>query len=142
NVELVAAPNTIAGTVSVHVPTEFQSAGLGALFNLCCSCNCDCDPCACCACFDGPSWWRLDFLIGYRYAELRDSVTVNENLVSLMPDLPGTFLVQDRFTSKNRFNGAELGIIAQSFKGRWLFEGIYKLAIGNTNQFVTINGST
>jgi hypothetical protein len=110
------------------------------LFNLCCSSSCD--SCDCCPSFAGPSSWRLDFLIGYRWAELKDQVNINENLVSLRTDLPGTFLVNDRFTSQNRFNGVELGVLAQSYRGRWSLEGFSKIAIGATNEFVTINGST
>ena len=144
NVEQVASPGSIAGTVSVHIPTQFQGAGVGMLFNLCCSSCCDscCDSCSCCPFFDGPSSWRLDFLLGYRWAQLNDQVNINENLVSLNTELPGSFLVNDRFTSQNRFNGVELGIIAQSYHGRWSLEGVMKMALGVTNEFVTINGST
>src|SRR5262249_34575143 len=106
NVEQVASPGSIAGTVSVHIPTQFQGAGVGMLFNLCCSSSCGncyddcCDSCSCCPMFDGPSSWRVDFLLGYRWAQLNDQVNINENLVSLNTELPGSFLVNDRFTSQ------------------------------------------
>jgi hypothetical protein len=91
---------------------------------------------------NGPGWWRIDFLLGYRYAQLFDTVEVNESLVSLLTDAPGTFQVNDTFRTRNRFNGVELGTIASTYRGRWSLEGYTKIALGNSSEFVGINGST
>jgi len=112
NVENVAAPGIIAGTVSVEAQTRFQSAGLRLLYNLCCSQGCydyDCMPS-----LNGPGGRRLDFLVGWRYARLGDSLAINENLTSLQTGAPGTFLVNDTFTSQNVFDGVESGTIRQT----------------------------
>ena len=140
NVEQVASPGSIEGSVSVSAPTQFMGAGLGMRFNLCCGTQCfECD---CLPSFNGPSYWRLDFLLGYRYARLGDGVNVNENLVSVVPTLPGQFLVNDSFRTVNQFNGVEFGTAAFKSRGRWSLEWITKLGMGFTNEFASINGST
>jgi len=140
NVENVAAPDIISGTVSVSAQTRLQSAGLRMLINLCCSQQCydyDCMPS-----LNGPGGRRLDFLIGYRYARLSDSLSINENLTSLESTAPGMFLVNDSFQTQNVFNGLELGTVMQHYRGRWNLELTTKMALGNSRQSVTINGST
>jgi hypothetical protein len=140
NIENVAAPNTIAGTVSVNAQTRFQSAGLRLLFNLCCSQACSVDECL--PSLSGPCGRRVDLLIGYRYARLSDSVAINENLTSLETANPGSFLVNDGFNTQNVFNGVELGTSMLAYRGRWSATLLTKLALGNTRQSVDINGST
>jgi hypothetical protein len=139
NVEQVSSPGAIAGTVSVAAQTRFQSAGLRLRFNLCCSSQCYE---SCCPSLNGPGWYRLDFLLGYRYARLGDSVSITENLTSLDANHPGTFVVNDRFNTQNTFNGVEFGTLMQRYRGHWSIELLSKIAMGNVNQVVNINGST
>lgn len=139
NIEQVSSPGSLAGTVSVASQTRFQSAGLRALFNLCCSNSCyD----SCCPSLSGPGWYRLDFLVGYRYARLSDNLGINENLTSLVANNPGTFLVNDRFSTQNTFNGVEFGTSLQANRARWTVELLTKLAMGTVNEMVSIDGST
>jgi hypothetical protein len=141
NVEQVASPGTIAGTVGVNVPTTFQSAGLRMLFNLCCGEHCYNDYTF--DWFNGHGGYRIDFLLGYRFARLTDSVSVQENLTSLSTALPaGTFVVNDSFRTANTFNGIELGTQMVGFRGRVSIEFLSKLALGGVDQIVNINGST
>ncbi len=139
-VEQVALPGSVAGSVSVATSTRFQGAGLRMLFNLCC-----CDSCYTNCQFpglSGPGGYRVDFLLGYRYLQLADTVGINENLTSLNPDQPGTFFVNDSFATRNVFNGLELGTSVQSYRGRWSVQWISKLALGFNSETVNINGST
>ena len=140
NVEQVASPGSIAGTVAVNVPTQFQSAGVNMLFNLCCCNNCYCD--ACLPGMNGPGGYRLDFMLGYRFYRLGDGVNVTETLASLDPTLPGSFIVNDSFTTQNQFHGVEFGTSMQAFRGLWGFECLSRIAMGNNTEMVTINGST
>ena len=140
NVEQVASPGSLAGTVTVDASTTFQSAGMRALINICCSQSC-CAP-SCFGCLDGPSSKRIDFLIGYRFARMTDSLGITENLNSLEATQPGSFLVHDGFGTTNTFNGVELGTVYQKYRGRWSLEGILKMALGSTHQTVSINGFT
>ncbi len=140
NVEQVAFPNSIEGSVAVNTYTQFLGAGARLRFNLCCGQSCYPNPCNPCSSI--PGGYRFDFLLGYRYLRLGDGVSVNENLTSLQTSLPGTFLVNDSFRTLNQFNGIDFGTMATIYRGRWSLELIYRLALGNTNQFVSINGST
>ena len=80
--QLVAFPGVLAGSVGVRSSSDFIGGGLGFICNLCC------DPCG-----------RLDFVYGFRYLNLRDDITINENLTAL----PGSsvpagtrFIIEDR----------------------------------------------
>lgn len=140
NVEQVALPGSIAGSVAVDAETRFQSAGVRMLWNLCCSTQCYNDDCF--PMWNGPGGRRLDVLLGYRYARLSDSLAINEDLTSLQTEAPGTFLVNDTFQTQNVFNGAELGAVWTGYRGRWLAMLIGKLALGNVYETVSIRGST
>lgn len=145
NVEQVASPGVISGTVTGNTYTRFSSAGARFLFNICCGSKCYAN--SWCPSFDGPGAWRLDFLVGYRYLNLSDGVIVNENLSTVAQPaagLPaGTFNVNDTFTTRNQFNGAELGAMYSLYRGnRWSFEFLEKVALGNMNELATINGFT
>ena len=140
NVEQIAFPNSISGSVGVDTYTRFLGAGARLRFNLCCSSGCYTNNCF--PGLSGPGGSRIDLLLGYRYLRLADGVSVNENLTSLQPNLPGTFLVNDSFRTVNQFNGIDFGALMQVYRGRWSLELIYRLALGNTNQLVNINGST
>jgi len=140
NVEQVASPGSIAGTVAVNVPTQFQSAGVNLLVNLCCCNECFCD--ACLPGMNGPGGCRVDFMIGYRFYRLSDGVDITETLASLDPTAPGSFIVNDSFSSQTQFHGVEFGTSMQTFRGLWGFEAISRIAMGNNTEYVTINGST
>ena len=140
NVEQVASPGSIAGTVTADAYTRLLGARARMRFNLCCGQGCY--PCQWLPGMSGPGGYRLDFLLGYRYLRLGDGVSVNENLTSLNPNLPGSFVINDTFKSVNQFNGIEIGTAWMAYRGRWSLELLYKLALGNTNQLVNISGST
>ncbi len=140
NVEQIAFPDSIQGSVGVNTYTTFLGAGARLRFNLCCSQGCFANQCL--PGMNGPGGYRLDLLLGYRYLRLADGVSVTENLTSLQTNLPGTFYVVDSFKTVNQFNGIDFGALMQVYRGRWSLELIYRLALGNTNQLVTINGST
>jgi hypothetical protein len=140
NVELVAESGVINGTVSAATSSSFQGAGLRLLYNLCCKQTCSCNPC--CPTLSGPSGCRVDFMLGYRYLQLRDSVSINENLTAVNTTPNTTFLVNDSFSTQNQFNGVDLGFMLTAYKGRWSVELIPRMALGDSYQVVNIAGST
>lgn len=142
NAELVAEPGVLAGTVSANTWTVLQGAGIRGRFNLCCKQTCSDD--FCCPSLNGPAGSRLDFLLGYRYLQLRDSVSINENLTTTSPTISpaATFRVNDGFTTRNQFNGVDLGMSYTSYHGRWSLEFIPRMALGYNYQVADINGST
>lgn len=121
------------GSVSVDAVTRFQGGGLRLLRNLCCSEGC------------GPAWWdgcpinvakRIDFLVGYRFNWLDDSLIINET-----HDIQGTIRNgQDVFDTENQFHGLDLGTMLQFRRGCWSLDFITKVGIGNTRSVVLING--
>lgn len=141
--EIVSAPNLLAGSVTVDSLSRFDSAGVRYLRNLCCADSCCTDCC-------GDSWYRhsrIDFILGYRYAGLRENLLIREDLTSIEPPGPLTdpgqrFNIFDQFTTRNQFHGPEIGILWQATRGCWTMEFLGKMAIGNNRQVVTINGQT
>ena len=126
--QLVSFPGVLAGSVAVRNESQFIGGGFNFLCNLCC------DPCG-----------RLDFLFGYRYLNLRDEVTINENLTALAgSSVPaGTrFLIQDRFRTNNDFHGGNIGLAYERRFGSFFLGVRPSVALGVTHSVTTIDGST
>jgi hypothetical protein len=77
---------------------------------------------------------RVDFLAGYRYSRFSEILQINETT--------GVLQIIDSFGAGNQFNGAELGISAQTQHFRWSLEGVAKIGVGATRSTVAINGTT
>lgn len=137
--ELVAFPAVIGGSMAVDATSRFDGAALRFRRQLCCSNGCGFS--ALC-CETVPTSSRLDGTIGYRFWELRESLQMQERLTSQVVNDPGSFVITDRFDTRNLFNGAELGVLWQGRRGWWSLDMLMRLGIGNVNQTVTIAGST
>jgi hypothetical protein len=147
--ELSAYPGVVEGTVTAQVSEYFQSAGVLVSYNLC-SCNSCLDPCEkncvatdmnCCP----PLLYcsRTDFLMGFRTYSLGDHLNVHEALDVPTGDLVGTTIdVHDNFSARNDFYGSELGLRSKIYRGRWSFDVLAKVAMGNTRQVANIDGQT
>lgn len=87
---------------------------------------------------------RLDLLLGYRFFRVGDSVTINDasTFIPSAGPIPQTeFTSQDVFSSRNLFNGGEIGLKFQSHRfGRLMIETVTKCAFGNNEQITYING--
>jgi hypothetical protein len=139
NVNLVAFPNVIRGTLAASHETGFHGAGVRAMYNLACGEG------------GGKSWFtgcpvhtgfRYDALLGYRYVQLDDRVVIVDNSVSLDPQNPGSFIVNDSFDTENRFHGVDFGSSISFCKGCFSVELLSKIALGNNHAITTIDGST
>ncbi|HYO25370.1 MAG TPA: BBP7 family outer membrane beta-barrel protein [Lacipirellulaceae bacterium] len=167
-VEDVSFPG-IAGTVTVNINSEFQSAGVRFRRNLCCvaGCSTDCGDCVSCgagvsgcdSCAGGASpacpmcpalsgafgkfirggTRHVDVLYGFRYAQLDEGLRINEDLIA---DDDTTFVIDDVFNTSNEFFGGEIGFLVDWQRRRWSMEFLSKLAIGSTRQRVSISGQT
>ncbi len=148
--QLVSFPNLVGGSVNVHARSQFDSFGLRLRTGLCCrelGCGNACGKPGCNSC--GPRYGgkasaisRIDFVSGYRYANLDESLAISENLTSLDSANPGSFLINDRFDTDNEFHGLDLGVVSEWENNRWAIELTSRIAIGSTRQRVSINGST
>ena len=136
NAELVAYPGVLAGTVSVDPLTKFMGAGLRTRWNMCsCGCYDPCNPC-------GQNNCRIDFTLGYRMLRLSDQLNIREDLTSLDPQNPGSFVVNDQFRTWNTFHGVEFGTVYARSQGLWSMELLSRMSVGMTSSHARINGFT
>ncbi len=89
---------------------------------------------------------RLDFMVGYRYMQLKDVFRTHEATFStdtsgLVPVGTATS-IYDLFDTKNEFNGANLGFAGRMQYNRWSMDLLMKLGIGNTRSRVNLQGSS
>jgi hypothetical protein len=83
---------------------------------------------------------RVDWIAGYRNIYLRDQLSINENLDSLIAANPGNITTAEFFQARNKFSGAQLGAIYQAnFRRAWL-ETLIRVAIGSNRQQVNVSG--
>ncbi len=159
--ELIGYPGLRSGTLTIRASDYFGSAGARMRYNLayreaCSRCSCyQCSDYGSCGSEDCSGHYgygggsrrsfRLDFIAGYRHYRLNDSVNFQERVTNIDSGDPnfGTVLsLSEGFSTRNEFNGAELGLVAQAYRGRLSFEFLAKMALGNNHRSVTINGTS
>jgi len=128
NSQLVAFPGQLAGRAVVTVSTRLQGwEGLGV-----------------CNLWRTPTW-QVDAMFGFRYLELNEGLGIGEDL-TVLPGVPLTggsaFRVLDQFDTNNRFYGWQFGARGELRWGNWSLSAAAKVALGDSHQVVTINGST
>lgn len=127
--QLIAFPGVSTGEFSATETSTLLGAGIWGRCNLCCDCC-----------------YRVDALAGYRYLRLSDNLGISEDLVSTDPTSttvpPGTRLsITDRFKTYNDFHGVDLGVTGELRRGRWVLEGLAKLALGVNHGVLDVSGS-
>ncbi len=137
--QLIGYPEIVGGQVEAGASTSLVGSGLRMRYNLCCCQQASCHACGGCT---GGSGSRIDFLLGYRYLRLKDRVMVSEELVTFDEEVPISIDVEDRFATRNTFHGVDLGVVWQSDWNRWSCEALGKIALGNNQQRVNVEGST
>lgn len=131
--ELVNFPGVVTGSITVANDTDLFSGGIGLQKRMCCT-------------SDGCSAHSMDAYFGYRAFAVDDSLVISEALetdaTSGFLPVGTTFDVVDRFETENRFHGVEFGMNQAWQRQRWTFEAGTRIALGNVNQRVRIDGST
>lgn len=128
DVELVSFPGILAGSLAIDATNRVIGGGVNLLKNLCC------DPCS-----------RTDLILGYRYLNVADSLTITENLYALPEsNVPrGTqFRIVDQFKTSNNFHGGVIGLATEQARGPFFIGLRATVALGTNYQITTINGST
>lgn len=127
--ELVAYPGLLQGNISINTESFFNTGDIAYRWNVgrdCCR--------------------RVDLMVGYRFAYLRDEINIRERLVSISQTsgiVPGTeIIVRDNFDSANYFNGVEIGVAGQRETFLGLTDFWLKTALGNTRTKSNITGDT
>jgi hypothetical protein len=127
--EFGAFPGIATGDLAIDATAELWGAGVRLRRPIGCTSGCR----------------RVDLLAGFQYLTLRESLTVTESPTFLpggpFPDLSGrSFVVVDRFATRNQFYGGQLGFDARFRRGNWLIDLRALVGIGTTHQEVDIQG--
>jgi hypothetical protein len=129
-VEQVAFPGEQAGNLTIHSDTRFRGAETNLRWNPCCLCGT-----GCC----GGSW-RIGFLTGFRYLNLRENLDITEDFVDLGAIVTRHTLT-DQFSTRNNFYGGQVGMLIELKRGCWSLDMRGKIALGGTTQTAQIGGS-
>jgi hypothetical protein len=126
--ELVCLPGVVTGCVDIRAVSDFYSADANIRRNLCCSCAS-----------------RVDFVIGFRYAHLSDSLEIAESLTNLDATrgaIGEGFAVQDNFRATNNFYGGQIGFAGEVRSGAIFIDWRALFAAGTTFRQIVIAGAT
>jgi hypothetical protein len=139
NVNLVAFPGQIQGSINAAHLASFEGAGARVMYNLACGEGGDRSWLTHCPIHTG---YRMDLLLGYRALRLDDRLVVVENSVSQLTANPGAFFITDLFDTENEFHGIDFGTTVSFCRGCFSVELLSKIALGSTRNLTTIDGST
>jgi hypothetical protein len=114
-------PGVSAGSIHATATTRVQGAEANAVANL----------------VDGKNG-RLNAIIGYRFLQVHEGVTVEQ--LRFAPS--GFGPIYDQFDAHNRFHGAQLGLHADLSRGVLFCELTGKVALGRVCEVVKIDGAT
>jgi hypothetical protein len=132
NGEFVAVPGVLRGTLTAQGSSELWGADINARKSLCNTCN-----------------TRAEVFAGYRHLNLREQLTITENITVIgpgnaqvpVPDPLGTVVtVRDQFKTRNEFNGGQIGGVYERRWGRWDVNTRASVALGTTHQVLDIDG--
>jgi hypothetical protein len=127
--QLINFPNVVDGRINISSESKVYGGDLNLRRVLVSNC-----------------WNRFDVLAGYRYFGLSEGLSITTNTESTDPQSPievGTlFDINDTFTTRNLFNGGQIGVNYQMLNGCWTLDFLAKVAFGSNSQTVSINGST
>ncbi len=133
--EVIAFPGTVAGGVQVSSSSELRSGLINfrrSLIPLSMLGTGDgCDP---------PD--RVDWIVGYRVVELKDDLTIGERRDSISSPSSLEISRSDSFTTKNQFNGLQLGVVYLAHFRRASLESMIRVALGNNQQSASIRGGS
>jgi hypothetical protein len=127
--EVVGGPGVANGAVSATFKSTIWGAEVNYLQNLWRN------PCA-----------RLDALVGYRYIDLLENLTINEAFVRTPgsdmsvggPAVAGA--LTDTFRTQNQFHGGQIGLLGTVQRGRWSINTRATVAFGTVFQSAEISG--
>jgi hypothetical protein len=88
--------------------------------------------------WSGCSGLHLQFLAGFRFMELNESLDVQQDFLSADASEEDTW--DDNFHTRNNFYGGQIGVRGEYCFDRFFVNGSAKLAMGVTDQRIDING--
>lgn len=90
---------------------------------------------------------RFDTVLGFKYMNLEESLSIREDVNRLQGGFPGisptigSAIVTDSFATTNHFYGGQLGLLSELRRGRWYLDGRMLVGLGVMHQTLSINGS-
>ncbi|MBN9517766.1 BBP7 family outer membrane beta-barrel protein [bacterium] len=90
----------------------------------------------------GNACFRLDGLVGYRYLNFTETLSITET-AALLPTAPFSApggVINDRFRAVNNFHGGQVGLTGEVRRGRWFVDGRATVALGSVQQTAEIAG--
>lgn len=131
----ILANNILAGTLTINSSSEIYGGDAGIRKQIYC-CSNDCSKYS----------YRVDCYAGYRYFRVREGLRISESLESTSlvgPTVLGTTIdLYDDFRTQNEFHGANFGTVVMTQRGRWSTELVSRIALGNVDREVRIDGQT
>ena len=89
---------------------------------------------------------RTDFIFGYRYFRLDEGIRIADQLTSISGGgtipLGTTIEGFDNFETENEFHGGQIGVVFHYDYAYWSARVLGKVAMGNMEQIVAIEGQT
>ncbi len=125
-VEQVSFPGRVIGDVRIESPSQLWGVEANWKCKMCCGCD-----------------YQVNALAGVRYLNLRESLTIVENLMfqeGAGALAGGQNVNVDSFSTRNEFYGGQVGVEGRLYRGRWSLDGRAKLAVGETHQTLDIAG--
>jgi hypothetical protein len=124
---LIVFPDFVDGTLSIDSKTEFQTAEVLLHRSVVAT-----------------DLARLSWSLGYRYANLKDTIQFQSNTTSLSGVTSGTtFDLTEGFETTNHFHGGQVGLtLVEAPSSRWSVEMGAKFAFGHTLSKTNIDGQT
>lgn len=124
---LLSYPDELSGSIGISNDSNLQSWAAFMQFQRCQTCQV-----------------RIDSVLGYRYFGYDESLMIQNELEFIDPSgttVVGTTISQeDLFDVQNNFHGGEFGFLARSEMGCYFLDLGGKLALGNMQRKIHING--
>lgn len=88
--------------------------------------------------------YKIDYLLGYRFALLDDTISIRESTTSLSGATAGTTIdLFDSFDTRNTFHGGEFGLEVKQRLGRfWSCRCTARVALGGSQSRTRVMGQT
>jgi hypothetical protein len=124
---LVAFPGAFGGSATVDARIHMSGAEANALRSLI---YCD--------------QIKMNVLAGVRYLSLEERLQISSTtqIPTIDPNDPTISFIRDQFGTRNYFLGGQLGVQSELRRGRFFVDMTGKVAAGNMNERVTVNGLT
>jgi hypothetical protein len=125
--QLTATPGEETGNISIYNDSKLFGSEINGRYNICTGCD-----------------YRFDFLGGFRYVDLEESLSITENtlLSTTAPEFPGDrTTTNDFFSTRNQFYGGQVGVLGEFDRGPFSLEMRAQVALGDTHQDILIDGS-